>query len=172
MQIRNALAGACCLGLLAAAGIAQAASLSKTDKQFLATAARTNMTVAHEGQMAGAQAASPDVKSFAEKLVQDQNDSYARIDELASKSGDAIPKGIDAAKIPAIARLSHLKGAGFDKQFTRDEAAAEQQAIAAFKREARHGQDAGVKDYAKNQLPTLQKDLQQAQSCLKPAKHG
>ncbi len=57
------------LTLLAAVGIASAASLSPTDKQFMVSAAKTDMTEAHEGQMAENQGRSDDVKNLAKTLV-------------------------------------------------------------------------------------------------------
>lgn len=171
MHIRSILPGACCLGLVAATGIVHAAPVkSNSDKRFMALAARTDMTVAHEGLMAERQAKRPDVKNLADTLVHDQTDAYARLSALASKTGDSIPKGIDAAKVQAIQRLVHLKGDRFDRQFARDEIAAHRQAIAVFKNEAEHGSDAAVKAYASQMIPVLEKHIQLAESCLKPAK--
>jgi putative membrane protein len=64
-----------------------------------------------------------------------------------------------------------LKGESFDHEFVRDEVAAHRQAIAAFKREAQHGQDADVKAYASKTIPVLEKHLKLAENCLKPARH-
>lgn len=87
MQIRTILSGACGLALLTAAGVANAASLSNADKQFMIMAAKTDMTEAHEGQMAGNQARRADVKDFAKTLVQDHTESYQHLTELAAKAG-------------------------------------------------------------------------------------
>ena len=48
MQIRSILSVAGCLAVLVLVGIAQAASLSTADKQFLIMAAKADMTEAHE----------------------------------------------------------------------------------------------------------------------------
>jgi putative membrane protein len=155
--------------LLAAAQLA-AAALSNTDKQFMITAARTDMIEAHEGQMAESQANRANVKDFGKLLVQDHTQSYEQLTALSSKAGVSIPKGIDAAKVPALEPLLRLKGDRFDREFTRDEIAAHRRALAAFKREAEHGQDADVKAYASSMIPTLEKHLQLAEECAKPAK--
>ena len=143
--------------------------MSNFDRQFMTLAARTDMVVAHEGQIAENQATRADVKNLASTLVQDQTDSYARLAALASKAGDSIPKGIDAAKDPAIRRLAHMKGRNFDRQFTQDELTANRQAIAVFKRETRRGHDADVKAYASSMIPVLEKHIHLAEDCLKPA---
>ncbi len=98
MQIRSILSSACCFALIGAAGVACAATLSQADKQFMIMAAKTDMTEAHEGQIAEHQATRADVKNFATTLVQDHTESYRRLSELSAKTGVSIPKGIDASK--------------------------------------------------------------------------
>jgi putative membrane protein len=154
----------------AAFGIASAAALSPADRQFLNTAARTDMTEAHEGQMAQDQASRNDVKEFAKTLVQDHTDSYHQLSELAAKTGATIPKGINTAKVPGIMSLVHLKGAGFDRQFIRDEIAAHRHAIAVFQQEAKQAKDPAVRDYASKMIPILEKHLHLAEDCAKPMK--
>jgi putative membrane protein len=155
--------------MLFAAAAAFAQSPSNADKQFMTMAARTNMIEAHEGQMAEDQGA-PDIKDFAQTLVTDHTKAYQDLQQLASKTGVQIPTGIDSGKDPAIRQLMHLKGEGFDRQFARDEVVDHQRAIAAFRREADHGQDPDVKNYASQMIPILQKHLQMAQEIAKPAK--
>ena len=166
------LSGAYCLAVLAAAGTARSASLNKADEQFLIMAAKTDMTEAHEGQIAENQAGGTDVKEFAKTLIQDHTESYQHLTELAAKTGVSIPKGIDTAKDRAIVQLAHLKGANFDRQFSRDEIAAHRQAVVVFKREAEHGQDAAVKAYAAKMVPVLEKHLHLAEDCAKPTRRS
>ena len=50
-------------------------------------------------------------------------------------------------------RLADLKGKRFDGQFLRDEVQDHERVLAAFRREAQHGQDQDVKAYADEELP-------------------
>jgi putative membrane protein len=170
MKISNLVTNSGCL-VLFAAGVACAATLSNADRQFLVTAAKTDMTEAHEGQMAENQAVRPDVKAFAKTLVDDHTASYTQLSELAAKTGVAIPKGINVGQNRAVVQLVHLKGDRFDRQFTTDEIAGHRQMLATFKREAKQARDADVKAYATKMIPTLEKHLQLAEQCAKPAKH-
>lgn len=172
MQIRNIVTGFTAVGVLAAAGIVYAGSLNKADEQFVTMAAKADMTEAHEGEMAADQATRADVKEFAKTLVQDHTDSYHQLSDLATKAGVAIPKGINTAKDATITQLVRMKGASFDRQFAQDEIASHRRAIAAFKREAEHGQDADVKAYANKMLPILEKHLHLAEDLAKPTKRG
>jgi putative membrane protein len=172
MQIRRIRSAVVCFALFAAAGIAYAASVSKADKQFMIMAARNDMIEAHEAQMAESQAERTDVKNLAKTLVQDHTESYRHLSELGAKTGVSIPKGIDAAKDPAVQQLTRLKGGSFDRQFARDEIAAHRHVIAVFKHEAEHGQDPEVKAYASKVIPVLEKHLHLAEECAKVAKHS
>lgn len=167
MQIRSLLTGGCCFALFGAVGIIWAGSLSNADKRFMILAAHTDMTEAHEGHMAENRASQTNVKELGKTLVQDYTKSYDRLTELAGKTGVKIPKGIDADKDQTIEQLARLKGPRFDHQFTSDEIVAHRHAIAVFKREAKHGQDADVKAYAANIIPALEKDLHLAEECSK-----
>jgi putative membrane protein len=169
MKICNMVRGACCLAFFAAP--APAATVSNADKQFMITAAKTDMTEAHEGQMAENQASRTEVKDFAKTLVQDHTESYAHLTELASKTGVSIPKGINTGKDRTIQELVHLKGASFDRAFERDEIASHRRALQIFKREAAQAQDPDVKAYATGKIPILEKHLHLAEECAKPAKH-
>jgi putative membrane protein len=159
------------LAVLAAARIACAAPLNNADKQFMITAARTDMIEAHEGQMAESQAKRADVKDFAKTLVQDHTESYEQLTALAVKTGVSIPKGINAAKDPAIESLTRLNGERFDQVFDRDEVAAHRRVLASFKREAASGHDPDVKAWAAQRIPVLEKHLHLAEECAKPSKH-
>ncbi len=170
MPIRNIVTWKGCLILLAsgAACAATVGNVNNVDKQFMVTAARTDMTLAHEGRMAEDQAARADIKDFGKTLVQDHSTAYWQLSELAAKTGVTIPKGINIGHDRAIEQLVHLKGARFDRQFTTDEIAADRQLLAAFRREAKDGRDADVKAFASKMIPVLQKHLQLAEQFAKP----
>jgi putative membrane protein len=171
MNNRNIASGICALFLLGTAGRALAADLSSSDKQFLITAAKTDMIEAHEGQMAENQASRSDVKDFARTLVQDHTDDYGRLTTLASKVGVSIPTGINSAKEHGIAPLARLKGDRFDREFTSEEVADHKRVLAEFRREAEHGKDPDVKAYASAEIPVLEKHLHLAESCEKGGGH-
>jgi len=167
-----ALLGACSFALLDGAASGQAAHLSRADRQFVDMVATTDMTEAHEGQVAENQASRAEVKDFAKTLVQDHTQSYEELTELAAKVGIAIPKGINVGKNIEIQQLARLKGERFDQQFDRDEIADHHRVLASVKREAAHGQDPDVKAYAAKMIPVLEKHLGLAEQCAKQAKHS
>jgi putative membrane protein len=66
-----------------------------------------------------------------------------------------------------------LKGAAFDRRYAREMVAGHTKAITEYKRAAQDAQNADIKAYATQTLPTLEKHLQAAKDLAKPAaKHG
>lgn len=152
----------CGLALCCAPAFSQTGTLNGSDQKFIDTAAQTDMTEAHFGQMAENQASARGVKDYAQMLVTDHTNDYQQLSMTANKAGGNVPKGLDAAHTRMVAPFSKLKGSAFDRRFMHEMVLGHQQAIAAYKREASVGQNADLKAYASQALPTLQKHLQNA----------
>ena len=161
MKCKLFVAGACSAAMLFVPLAVRAASLNKADMQFMKMAATANMTEAHLGQMAEAQASGQNVKDFGKKLSMDHTASYEGLSVLANKVGEQIPKAIGRDR--TIARLEHLKGKAFDRTFAQDEVQSHKTVIMEFKNEAEHGENADVKAWAKDMIPTLEGHLKSAE---------
>ncbi len=79
-----------------------------------------------------------------------------------------MPQGLDAAHNKMIAPFEKLKGKLFDRRYISDMVMGHQKAIAEYKKEADSGQNADLKAYATQALPTLQKHLDGARDLAKP----
>jgi putative membrane protein len=167
---KRSVIGVCCAALFSAPVLLQGAAISKTDADFMNMAAKINMTEAHLGQMAEAQAAEKAVKDFGQKLSQDHTTAYEGLTVLANKTGESIPKAISKDK--TMDQLMRLKGNSFDHAFLMDEVGSHKAALTAFQNEAEHGENADVKAWAQSMIPTLKEHLQEAENLAKPAKKG
>ena len=101
--------------------------------------------------------------------MKDHTEACQELGELAQKLGASIPKGIDIAKDRTDERIIHTKGATFDRDFVQDEISSHRQAIAEFRREADHGNNADIRTYAKKMIPVLEKHLHMAEDLSKTA---
>ena len=168
---KTAILTAICLAAACVVASAQTATLSNADKEFMKAAAEANMTEANFGQMAQERSSNDAVKDFGKTLVQDHTKAYEDLQALAEKTGESIPKGINIGKNKTAEQLMHLKGPAFDRVFARYEVQDHEKAIAMFKHEADKGENADVKAYAQDTVPTLEKHLHLAQELEKtPAK--
>lgn len=142
-------------------------SAATSDQSFVNLVAQTDMTEAHLGQLAAEQASSQAVKDYGQTLVSDHTADYNQITALATKANLTVPKGLDAEHEKAIAPFEKLKGAAFDRKYIHMMIPGHETAIAAYDKESRDGQNADLKAYAKQTLPTLEKHKAGAQALLK-----
>ncbi|HXR76174.1 MAG TPA: DUF4142 domain-containing protein [Bryobacteraceae bacterium] len=170
MQMKTILTGFCCFALCCTPVFAQGGTASKADQAFLKMAAETDMTEAHIGQMAQDQASEQEVKDLGQTLIQDHTKDYQAVSQLAVKLGATVPNGIDSAKVAPIRGLEHLKGKSFDRRFIQESISGHEKAIAAYKKESEHGDNADIKAYATQTLPTLEDHLHKSQDLAKQGK--
>jgi putative membrane protein len=100
-------------------------------------------------------------------LVTHHTDDYKQLTAIAGKANLTVPKGLDAAHDKMIAPLAKMKGSAFDSRYAHEMITGHQKAIAQYKQEAQNGQNADLKAYANQALPTLEKHLQTAQDLVK-----
>ncbi|MDQ2774987.1 MAG: DUF4142 domain-containing protein [Acidobacteriota bacterium] len=161
------LSGLCCGALCCVPALAQTGSLDKADQSFLDTAAQTDMTEAHVGQMAQDEGKAQSVKDFGQMLVTDHTNDYNQVVALGAKVSGTVPKGLDATHDKMIAPMNKVKGAAFDQKFIHDMISGHEKAIAEYKKAAADATNPDVKAYAAQTLPTLQKHLDTAKDLAK-----
>jgi putative membrane protein len=164
----------CCVALCCLPAMAQkkhakadAKGAPMTDQQFVDFAAQTDMMEAHLGQLAADHAAGQGVKDYAQMLVTDHTSDYNQITAVATKANLTVPKGLDAAHVKMGMPFESLKGPAFDHRYVQEMIAGHTKAIAVYQHEANDAQNADLKAYATQALPTLQKHLQGAQDLAK-----
>lgn len=164
MYKRLIIAAISCSALCSISAFGQAAATAgaANDQKFVDFAGQTDMLEAHLGQMAQDKAAKADIKSFGQTLTTDHTTDYNQLTAAATKATATTPTGIDAAGNRVISRFDKLKGAAFDRTFIREMVTGHEAAIRRYKEEIEKGQNADVKAYAQQALPTLEKHLQDA----------
>ena len=141
-----------------------------SDQEFVDFAAQTDMMEAHLGQMAQDQAGTPGVKDYGQMLATDHTNDYKQLTAGAGKANLSVAKGLDAKHDKMIAPFDKLHGAAFDRRFEHEMVTGHEAAIAIYKRESTDAQNADIKTYATQAIPTLEKHLSDAQALEK--NHG
>ena len=166
--MKNMVSGFCWVALSCVLAVAaQHPAPSMTDQQFVDFAAQTDMMEANLGQLAATQASGDAVKDYAQMLVTDHTNDYNQLTAAAGKANLEVPKGLDAAHDKMIAPFEKLKGAAFDHRYLQEMITGHTKAIAVYKKEASDAQNADVKAYAEQALPTLEKHLEDAKNLVK-----
>jgi putative membrane protein len=163
-------------GALAAPAAAQTAKPPKTqktaattgtvaasDRAFAREAAVGGMAEVDLGNLAKEKASSPDVKSFAERMVTDHSKASDELKQWASQNQVTLPTELNAKDKATHARLEKLSGAAFDKAYMRAMLADHKADVAKFKTESKSARNPDLKDWAGKTLPTLEDHLKQAE---------
>jgi putative membrane protein len=161
---RSALAGALGIALVVGGGASAADRSSGTaDHEFIEHAASGGMMEVELGRLAQTRAASPRVKEFGQRMVDDHGRANAELKEVAKKASMSLPTTMNARDREEAARLASLQGAAFDRAYMQAMLKDHREDVAGFRQEANDGTDPVVRDFARRTLPVLESHLTLAQ---------
>ncbi|HEY0822291.1 MAG TPA: DUF4142 domain-containing protein [Ramlibacter sp.] len=143
---------------------APASKLSSADLQFVAVAAGAGMYEVEAARMGVSKARDPQVRSYAQMLLDHHTANNNELTTLVGGKGHRIAPGLPASLQQKVNTLSGLAGADFDREFVRMTGVQDHTAtIAAFEQGRRTVTDRDLQAYIDKTLPTLRTHLQQAQ---------
>ncbi|MDZ7963063.1 MAG: DUF4142 domain-containing protein [Aulosira sp. DedQUE10] len=144
-------------------------NLSSLDRHFMTEAAQGGLAEVQLGQLASQRGANNTVKQYGQRMVQDHTQANSQLQQLAKQKGVTLPKSLNSEHQQVKQQLTKLSDRNFDRQYMNHMVQDHEKTVSLFQREAQEGQDADVKAFATQTLPTLQEHLQQAQSIANPA---
>ena len=130
-------------------------ALSPADKEFLAAAGMGGLFEVQAGNLALQRGSSADVKSFAERMVNDHGTANAELAQLATAKGTALPTELDGPPEAALHHLSSLSGAEFDKAYMQHMVEDHDKDVSLFDTASTSATDDDVRDFANKTLPIL-----------------
>ncbi|MDQ2842289.1 MAG: DUF4142 domain-containing protein [Acidobacteriota bacterium] len=136
--------------------------LSANDKDFIEYAGEIDLAAIRFAQMAQMDAASPQIKSFAEMIEREHAADLKKLVAIANKAGGITPNTLDDVHMNAVKQLKKYKGKSFDHQFLKIVINEHERAIISFQREADNGFNPRLQAYAKTTLVSLQAHLKKA----------
>jgi len=132
------------------------------DRRFVTKAADDGNDEIALAKLAAERATNPEVKSFAQKLVDDHTQVASELSGIASQKNVKIDKDND--KDRTYKRLSKKSGADFDQEFVEHMIDEHEKDIKMFEKAANDAKDPDVKAFASKHVDHLRSHLQQAQS--------
>ncbi|HTJ86170.1 MAG TPA: DUF4142 domain-containing protein [Terriglobales bacterium] len=168
-----AMAGLCSLGAVAQSNtnnsnstnaMGTAKHMTASERMFIRKAAEGGKAEVELGKLAQEKAASPEVKQFGERMVNDHSKANDQLKEVAQKEGVTLPTKLDAKDAATKARLEKLSGEAFDRAYMKDMVADHTKDVREFKNEAKNGKDPDVKNFAAQTAPTLEDHLKEAKN--------
>ena len=130
------------------------------DLDFMNQAAMGSMAEVELGRLATNQAASADVKGFAQHMIDDHSKAAGELKQLAQGKNVMLPPEVSPSHKQTMEKLMKLKGAEFDREYVKAMVEDHIKDVTAFGAVSQNATDADVKAFAVKTLPTLQQHLQ------------
>lgn len=134
------------------------------DSTFAVEAAGGGMMEVQFGQLATKNAASTEVRKFGQMMVDDHSKANEELKALAAQKNIPLPTTLPEDKQKMYDELSQKKGAEFDEAYMDMMVDDHKEDIDAFQKEADHGNDPDLKNWAAGKVPVLQHHLEVAQT--------
>lgn len=135
----------------------------KVDTKFAETAADDGMLEVKLSELAATNAFSEDVKALALTMIKDHSAVNDELKGMAEKKNIALPGDMSEGNRETYTEMAGKSGKDFDEAYTDHLVKAHKNAIKNFEKEADKGNDADLKLWASEKLPTLQHHLQMAE---------
>lgn len=136
-------------------------SLSPTsDSRFTQTAMSGSATEIALARIAVTRAQSPEVRSFAQQMLNDHRQIATNIDNFALQRGYVVNWGITPEQQATIDRLSVLDGAAFDNAYMQEMVRAHENTAAMLQAQSNSGTETAT--LARDTLPTVEHHLMMA----------
>jgi len=138
------------------------ANPGNTDETFVRSAAEASMSQVDLGKVAEQRAQNPEVKKFAQLMVEEHSKLTEQLKQLGMSEGINLPTSVSRTDADAHRHLATLSGASFDKNYVQQLTSELERENAEFKRGASTATKTNLKDFAERTLPTIESELQQA----------
>lgn len=132
------------------------------DRRFVSKAADSGMEEVQLATLASQRATNTEVRSFAEKLLQDHQQVNSELKQIASSRNVKLDD--DEGKDRAYKRLSKQSGSEFDREFVEHMIDEHEKDIKLFEKASTEARDQEVRSFASKNLAHLREHLQTAQS--------
>ena len=137
--------------------------VAKGDRTFIMDAATDSMAEIELGKVAQQNAASDEVKKYAQRMIDDHTKASQELEPIATKLGVTPPKEVKGHHARMMKDLSKKTGEKFDRDYINGMVKDHQKSVKAFQKESEKGQSEELKQFAAKQLPILQEHLKMAQ---------
>ena len=136
--------------------------MQQADMQFVKDAAAAGKAEVELGNLGTEKATAPDVKQFAQRMVNDHTKANDQLTQIATGKNIEIAPDLPPDAMTVKDRLAGLSGAEFDREFMTHMVADHEKAVELFTNESQSGKDAELKQFAEQTLPTLREHLDEA----------
>jgi putative membrane protein len=160
----GAMGGGAGGGSGASSGGAAAAAMSPADQKMVTDIAQANIAEIQTGRLALTKSQSPQVRAFAQKMIDDHTMAMQELQRLAQSTGASLPGDTDLMHKAIAAELGILSGDTFDRQYMSQVGVTDHKRTQELlEQTARSASNPALRAYAQKILPAVTRHLDQAQ---------
>lgn len=138
--------------------------ISRADEKLITEIAQANLAEISSGKLAKDKSQNDEVKSFAQKMVDDHTKALDELKQLAQAKGVTLPTEPDRQQKAMEKRLSSLSGDKFDKQYLEQAGdRSHKDTHKLLKQASTRAQDADLKNYASKTIGVVESHQQMAE---------
>jgi putative membrane protein len=134
------------------------------DTDFAVTAADGGMLEVELGKIAQQKATHPEVKKFAQMMVEDHSKANDELKALAAQKNISLPATLSEKNQERLNDMQEKSGADFDKDYMDFMVNDHEEDVDAFEKQAEDGNDAELKSWAAGKVTTLRHHLEMAKT--------
>lgn len=144
-------------------GVNSALGVSPSTSDFVTEAATGDLFEIRSSEMA-LKKGDAATRHFAKRMITDHQKVSSELKGLlqTKKINVTIPDAPNSSQQAMLDKLTTLNGAEFDKQYRQDQTSAHKEAVSAFQRYAKSGDNPDLKQWAEKTAPTLEHHLEMA----------
>lgn len=156
---------ACATGGDMADPVAAAGDMTPNQRSaYVEMAAASDLYEIRSSQLAAARAQNPEVRAFAQMLIEHHTATTQQLTAAASAAGTPPSPNLMPMQAEMIAQLQGANGAAFDRVFTRQQVQAHQMALALHSNYASNGDTASLRSTAAAAAPIVRQHLERART--------
>ncbi len=147
-------------------GINSLIGKAPSTQDFVTEAAISDMFEIQSSKLAIQKGSDAAINTFANQMITDHGKTSAEVGSLigSGKVNAKPPSVLDNSHQAMLDNLQSLNGANFRKEYLADQVKGHKDAVDLFKRYAKGGENADLKQFAATTLPTIEHHLDMAQT--------
>lgn len=164
MNARYAFAAILLAGAVSRAAFAAADPGSRQTREFVQAAGQSDSFEILEASTVLSQTTNPDVRSFAQHMLDDHTRTKAALADATARAGLAPPPdGPSTDQAQMLSALQSERGPDFDKTYLKQQALAHHSALAVEQKYAAQGDQPALRQAASSAVPVISAHLQMAE---------
>lgn len=137
--------------------------LTSMDRTFVTKATEGGSKEVEMAQHAVEKASRPEVKQFAQELIDDHTKANNELIQIAGDKGIALNNKTQFTSSPS-GKLMKYTGAEFDRAYMKEMVSDHEKDVALFEKQSTSGTDSDLRAYAAKTLPKLREHLEKART--------